>query len=625
MPGLGTGVVAGGAASRARLARLLGVAAGRSRGIEVRSAAWAADHVEVEVAQPGRAAVVFSIERARQDQPCFLALDRLALTYRGQGGPDGQGLDPVLEAAIRAVAPRGLGRLSIEDLAALFAADPDAGRATEPLPEAPAGDQRDYDEQALLSTWGSAGVWSSFFATAEIARSQLDSLDFFDRCTFVQHCDLECLCVNPQLGAPAIPVVLYPWDDRVRRLDWPPERARGPERGAAEGPGMITTGLTEADVILGRGPSRLAAALDHLAARSGPVGAMVLCSSTCVPVVAGEDVESVVASRRDRFATPLLYLTTTPASMQGVFRDLLVTRRLEAERSGPLAPDPAAVNLLGFPEDPALDELRALLGEAGVRVNVALLPALSPELVDRLPLAALDVVHPNVLWQGHYDQLLFDTRLRSIAPPAPFGRAGSARWLEAVAAAVGADAGPAAARAFEQGAAEWASLRQEAAGHRLGFVVRAADARFLTDPAQTWGVPLLSLVEEMGFGAVVMLGAGRADDQAEAALRAQWRDQARLEVARFAGRDELATLLRRGPADAVYSERFGDRRLAEAGLPGFSAQYFERGFAGAARSLRRLLEVCRLPFFRRYGRLVERGARARRLPDALGRGQGRTT
>jgi hypothetical protein len=314
----------------------------------------------------------------------------------------------------------------------------------------------------------------------------------------------------------------------------------------------------------------------------------------------------------------LLYLTTTPASMQGVFRELLVTRRLEADRAAG-APDPAAINLIGFPEDPALDELRALLGEAGVRVNAALLPALAPELIDRLPAAALDVFHPNGLWQGHYDQLQFDARRRSISPPAPFGRAASAQWLEAVAAAVGADAGPAAARALEQGADEWDALRGEASGHRLGFVLRAADSRFLTDPAQTWGVPLLALVEELGFGAVVMLGAGREQDRAEAAVRERWRDQGRLEVVRFGDRDELAALLRRRPADAVYSERFGDRRLAEAGLPGFSGQYFERGLAGAARSLRRLLEVCRLPFFRRYGRLVERGARARRLPDALGR------
>jgi hypothetical protein len=124
----------------------------------------------------------------------------------------------------------------------------------------------------------------------------------------------------------------------------------------------------------------------------------------------------------------------------------------------------------------------------------------------------------------------------------------------------------------------------------------------------------------MGFAAIVLVRGDAAERGAtEAAVRERWPAPDRLEVVGFEGRDELAALLRSGAADAVFSERFGDRRLAEAGLPGFSGQYFERGLAGATRSLRRLLEVCELPYFRRYGRHLERGARARRLPDALGR------
>ena len=607
--------VAGGELSRRRFSKLLGVAAGRGRGLAVRAVAWVSDHVEVEVEQPEAERVIFTLARAEQERPCFLQTPRLSMYYRGER------LDPVLEAAVRAVAPRALARAGVEELAALIGADPDAGRAGEPLPETPAGDQEAYDERALLATWGSPAVWSSFFAVAEVARSQLDSLDFFDRCTFVQHCDLECLCVNPQLGVPSTPVVLYPWEDRVRRLDWREEQELGRDEARSQGLGMVTTDLDERDVILGRGPQKLAAALDHL--RDQPLGAMVFCSSTCVPVVAGEDMESVVDRHRGDLPVPVLYLTTTPQSMQGVFRDLLVRQRLEAEAAAE-PPDPRAINLFGFPEEPALAELRALLAALGVTVNVALLPALAPEMIDRLPRAGLTVIHPNELWRGHYDQLLFDSRSAVISPQAPFGVEGTVAWLRAVASELelGGALSTVVEPALGQIRPQWEAQRAEAAAHTLGFVIADADARHLADPAQSWGIPLLAMVEEMGFSVEVFLGESSAGSWTAAAesIAEASRQPAELEVIRFRDRDQLRAHLGQSRSAAVYSEHFFDRRLTESGHATFNGQHLEHGLAGAVRSQRRLLELCRLPFFRRYGRLLERSAVARGLPAALGAG-----
>jgi hypothetical protein len=533
----------------------------------------------------------------------------------------GQSLHPTLAAAVQAVASKCLGRVTLEQLATVIASDPDAGRATEPLPSSSAEEQSAYDETALLATWGSPAVWVSFFAGAEISRSQLDSLDFFDRCTFVQHGDVECLYVNPQQGVGMVPVVLFPWDDRIRRLGWEDQQQppKEPSR-SRDTVSFATTVLNERDVIMGSGRARLANILDEL--RHQPLGDMVLCSNTCVPVVAGEDVASLVESNRDDFPVPLLYLTTTPQSMQGIFRDVLVRRRREAEQEAP-APPPRAINVVGFPRDPALLELESLLNTLGIQLNVALLPALSPELIDRLPGAGLNVFHPNELWRGHYDQLMFDSSLEAISPPAPFGRQGTVRWLRAVADALHLDVdldatlGP----QLEQEQATWDELRREATNHRLAYIVRGSDARLLTDPANSWGIPLIEASREMGFTVEVLLqrSPGTAETPEEKDLRATWDGDRACQIWTFAERHELAQRLQQGSFSAVYSEHFFDRRVTESGCTPFSGQYFERGLAGAVRTLQRLLDVCRLPFYRRYGRYLGQQAAAGPLSDPWGR------
>jgi hypothetical protein len=153
-------------------------------------------------------------------------------------------------------------------------------------------------------------------------------------------------------------------------------------------------------------------------------------------------------------------------------------------------------------------------------------------------------------------------------------------------------------------------------------VVRDVDARHLTDPAQTWGVPLLAATEEMGFFAqvaVVATSAGRAAEAADAVRRART-DPATIDVAVIDGRPALSDWLAGLRARAVYSERFGDRRLAEAGLAAFDGRHFERGLRGATATAARLLEVCELPFYSRYGAHLARAAARTCRPPALGFG-----
>ena len=460
----------------------------------------------------------------------------------------------------------------------------------------------------MLSTWGSTETWSEFFAGAEISRGRLDSLDVFERGSFIQHCDRDCLLVVPKGPVPMVDRVLYPWLDRVRKIGRPTEGPGGeaPRRHGT----MRTTDLRERDVVMG-GLEKLEKVLEHAVAEGVPD--MLFLSCTCVPFVTGEDVESLVKRYRPRVERPFFFLTTTPQSSNLVFREVLVHRRRAAEAAaGP--PAPGSVNLIGYAGGPPLAELRGLLAEAGVRVNATFVPEMNFAAIDALPGAPVHVLFPNVLWQSIYDQLLFESRIAAVMPPAPFGLGGTGRWLAEVcrAAGVEADAPGIVERAFAPHAAELGRLREEARGHRLGFVVGADAVHRLCDPASTWGVPLVPLLEELGFGLDVLIRAHdrRSAHEAAKKVHALFADPSRHSIKAFADRERLVRLLEAGPFAAVYSDHMFDERLGAAGKAQFSLQEFEPGPAGTVRTARRLLAICRLPFFRRYRRHLAAAAAA---------------
>jgi len=600
--------VAAGACTRRRLEELLGIDETRGR-FYLRSAAWV-DHALEAGVVVGDREVVIRIERRTADAEGLVATPDLVVYYRGKDLPD------ELRDVIRTHAPRRLRGMTIEALEAEVAADPELGAATLPMP--PSVDEGERPG-ALLDTWGGPDAYADFFAGGELAREQLDSLDPGALFTFVQHSDAECLHVNPHGIAPIVWLVNHPWDNRVRS-----GAAAGvrPDLVSAAAEGMMTSDLDEDDVILGNPGKlrRLLAQAERVCRRSGKT---LFVSNTCTPVVSGEDVESEIERFRARTGCPLLYLTVTPRSMVNVFEDVLVTRRRAAERKA-RRPRPRSVNLIGLREDAALEELRGLLACVEVELRGVLLPDLTIERVDRLPEAACNVFLPNQLWQHLYDQLLCGTRMPHLMPPAPYGCAGTLRWVEAVGAHFGLTKKH--RRALEAAAAgpraRLAELRAEAQGRRLGFVVRADQTYYLTRPAATAGVPLAAMLEEIGFGLEVLLhapddaSARRAAEQIRAALARPERH--RLET--FDSPAAMARRLEESRAEAFLSSHFFDWRITAAGKNLFSLQHFEPGLRGAVRTAERLLGICRTPFYRRLRRYLQRTPEGLRRPPPAGRG-----
>jgi len=592
-----------GEASRETLERLLGLE-DAPEDCRVRVVVWYDDRLMVLLGPVGVVRNVLTLQQAAPGGQAWLRVGGLAISYNGVTVPEDIG------GRVQRRAPERMAGHDLASLLGLIEEDPESA----PLPANTA--MMGQSVTNLLSTWAGGDAYAEFFAVGEIARSQLDSVDLSGSFRFVQHCDNECLMVTPHGVAPLIQSVEYPWDNRTRSLDLPTDA----NRVEPDIDSMATSELTENDVIMGN-PARVRDVLDHMMATPNPEGKITFFSNTCVPIVTGEDVESVVRQYARISETPLVYLTCTPTSMYNVFRDLLHNRRLEAEAAAG-APDPASVNLVGYAEDSTTDGVRELLSAAGIRVNTHLIPEFSVARLQSLAGAPVSVMYPNHVWENHYVHLKDETRVRCMTPPAPYGWEGSRQWILEVGRALGreAEAERAWADVSARHEADWRAAKAEAAGHRVAIVIRSQEVHLLTDPSRTWGVPLLRMLEEAGFATEVFV---KADDRKKArevaeAIHGLWIDPSRHVLQAFNTFEMMRRRLRDSSAEAVLSYHFFDWRISEAGKNRFSLQIFEMGLPGAARTVRRLAGICRTPFYRRYRDWLARTAEGAPLRRRLG-------
>ena len=599
--------IAAGARGRAWLARLLGVERTGGKHL-VKAAAWVADHVEIAVQTGPNSEIVFLIEPPGTAEAPFVSVPGLVMRYRGKDLP------PQLAAWIRAAALTRLAPLTIAQIADALHDDPELGDARQPFPSSATPHPAHQ-----LDTWGAEDAWADFLARGEIARGQLDSIDPSKLFRFVQHCDNECLEVNPYGVVPLVFLVDYPWLDRGRTVGETPKShvpiADDPAGAPAALGEMMTTDLDERDVIFGN-PGKVRAILEQATSVEDPQKRILFFSNTCVPAVTGEDVESVVREFQRKSTTPLVYLTVTPKAMNDVFRDLLVTKRRKIEDAAPAA-DPCAVNLIGFASDRATAELSELLASFGVRVNTQIFPDLDLPRLERLPGASLNVFRPNQVWAHYYEQLCDGSRTAQVSPPAPVGPAGTRRWVKAVIEGLGMSFDAAifeAAAARQQ--AQWEIASSRTGNCRLGLVVRVGELHHLTDPAQTWGFPLLEFAREAGFGVDLILQANdlRAGRVAADELARSIQPGPGWSLHVVQSFESLMERLEKSPCQAVLSHHFFDWRLSQCGKSRFSLQLLELGIAGGARSVERLTSLCANPFYGKYRRFLRRTTEGLRVP-----------
>ena len=444
--------------------------------------------------------------------------------------------------------------------------------------------------------WGAPDQWRRFFCDFETRRSVRMSLEGSTPLINVWHQDLECSYSTPNAEDASLPSFYkFPWP----RTEMDQEAAPGP---AARGKdknkrddgalGSIMTNLKDLDVIHGGG-KKLDEAIGEAVKNAAGRAEAIIVHSTCIPTVIGDDAEAVVKRWQARTKIPIVYMNHAESSCQELDVCLLLFKRMQKDPSFAKVPRrPRSVNLVGFPSGPGLKELVRLLEAIGLSVNACVMPALSLAVARRYLAAEVQVLFPNAAYAATYKEIFEPMPIRTLRPDAPYGFDGTKKWLASLAGEFGLTSKVRAVhtKAAKAVSAAWEKGRREAAGHGLAFVVDAHHVGRLTDPSQTWAIPVLRFLREMGFG-VEILCYGRPRKQAS-------------HFTSFRTPEELSALLTAGRFEAVYSEYAYDSRLSRAGKAQFSLEGFEMGLAGAARTLEGLNGICRWPFQRRYARYM---------------------
>lgn len=431
--------------------------------------------------------------------------------------------------------------------------------------------------------------WRNFFADQDFEILMEAPEPTPNKTITIEYADLECFCARPDVS-------FAQWSF----LDWPDESV---DIGPGGDDAFVALELEERDMVLGTGDK--ADALVSEVRRLADAGNYMVVTHLCTPIVMGEDFSGLARrcekevgatsvswsqkdrDRKDNFGEHFRALLGRPGFFDG-------------------PGDADAVNLFHFPVAFRERELRPFLEELGLKVNVRAFPVVDFPSLEAIPRARWQVFCEKPSYADRTLELMRGSGRPVVLARAPYGVEGTRECLRGIAAAAGRqrEFESAWARRLETGLPGWEAGRREAAGYRLAFVVSEASLPRLLELRYGHGAPPARVLAEMGFG-IDLLYYDRHGDPPRLPQELQG---ARTAV--FRSPSELALRLREGEFRAVYSDIFFDWRITAAGKSRFSSRDLEMGLGGATRSLDRLLNACRLPFYRRYSAHLGRRPRS---------------
>lgn len=445
-------------------------------------------------------------------------------------------------------------------------------------------------EPISTSRFGNPRQWRQFFSDFEIQRAGICGMRFTDPIAWITHGEGECTHVEP---------TAFPRPVFYTNLPWIAEPT-------PHEPGSVSffTNLAEREAVHG-GLTRFERALQE--ALAAPRVRFVCVNNTCMPKITGDDVTSVIRRHRKHGAVPILSMNTDLSSPEATFSNLLNQAKQAAPQARKARAGDAGtgINLVGFPPTGCRPEIEDALRQLGIRVNTWLLPEVGLRGLAEYRRGDFSVVYPTQSWIDAARSILAPLGPPCEVLPAPFGREGSLRWFERVTALAQVKKEVRKVLDRPEERREFAALFREAREFALGVVVPQDEIFRLTDPSRCYGVPMLPMLDEMGFGLEILVyGPQEASGHVKEALNAAWGTFKNLKVASFNDPVTLHARLRQSRCAAVYSEVFFDRRLTSAGKSQFHLGMIEPGLSGALRTMRRLLALCRWPFYRRYARYL---------------------
>ncbi|MCX7943664.1 MAG: nitrogenase component 1 [Deltaproteobacteria bacterium] len=482
--------------------------------------------------------------------------------------------------------------ITFEELVGIIRSDPEFGSPALSLPSFEVHDKPENH----LDSWGGKDLYANFWAEGEFARGQLDSVNIYENCIFVQHSDIECVSLKPNLDLRLVRfLVKYPWLSKNRNKYRRLKRNELPDITK-----FFSTDLNEKDIVMGN--NKVKEVLEYVLSNSKRKE--VFLSNTCTPVVIGEDVESVIERMRKKRKN-LLYLTVTPQSMEVVLKRLFWKYRKKGNSI-----KKNVVNLLGYEKDWYLERLIYLCKTLGIEINSVVIPDVSPRTLRKYFNGGVDIIKPNALWNHLYLQLNNSSSHKYVALEAPYGFAGTIRWLLNLSVLVGfkLKEDDILKKIENKRLNLYNSLKDQMSNIGVVFIIRKGEDVYLTDSARSWGVPLLKFFMEVGSRIEVFI---RADNREEAQRSSEKilksiKDYDNYEVRFFDTYDKMMRLLTESSCRLVFSNHSNDWRIWSAGKNSFSLFDFEVGFEGAIYTINRLLYVANIEVFPKYSSYLKR-------------------
>jgi len=422
--------------------------------------------------------------------------------------------------------------------------------------------------------------WRNFFADQDFeVLLSVPTCSSSRKTVNIEYADLECYYSRPKRSF-----------NKWTFLDWPEESVDESVPGGASG--SIVTELEERDMIMGTGER--ADALVAEVRRQAADGKFLLFTHLCTPIIMGEDFQGLARRCEKEIGAQSVSWSQKDRDQNDNFGEHF--RSVLGRTDFFDAPgDPSALNLFHFPKRCREEEIVPFLSRIGLRTNAALLPDVDFSRIEDLPKARWQIFCERSSYPTKIGDILAQSPRPVVAVRAPYGVEGTRECLKAVAAAAGKGAEFEAewAVAMREFKPLWEAMKKESADLGLAFVVSEATLPRLLELRYGSGAPLATMVREMGFPIHLVYydihGEPPKLDGLEGAS-----------VSTFRSPWELQRALREGEFRAVFSDLFFDWRISRAGKARFSSRDFEMGLQGSLRTFQRLLDICRLPFYRRY-------------------------
>lgn len=335
------------------------------------------------------------VEEASRAPRALIRLAHLAISISGPDAPVLRRLAEAIGRRLKNATPAMLARW-LHDLPLKVAETPvDEPPIPEPQGEGPvaAASEKPIETPpcpGLHRAWNHPRSWSRFLADEETAMYGDCLVVAAGRSVRVEHGDLECQFLSPRAFVARSWQPIGTIDRRQRALNAVRRALQTSPRRHAVTPVVrehpveyLFTNIVDVDVIEGA-TSMLEKVMASVRRHLDPEVLLVNC--TCVPQIVGDDVEHVVERERRLAPYPVLYKNQ---STRNPFQRNIAPMEQAFRAAAPVARDPNAVNLVGFPPGRDRHEVAALLAALGIRVNAYLVPELSPSIAQGYMAASL--------------------------------------------------------------------------------------------------------------------------------------------------------------------------------------------------------------------------------------------